>query len=251
MNITTKKINNESIKIIPVPKSNPSEIKGYNIISYLYANIYICGPKRTGKTNIIFKIIESCIDSDTKVIVFCSTHDNDGAWLYIKKYFEKHNIQAQFYSSLFEDNVDQLENLLAYIREVGKQKQIDEEEKKNKKVSDFIEIVRFDNNTKEVKVKIKKKKKKAPEFMIIFVELKKSNVPFLLKTFRHYKSKVIVSSQFLNDLDPQARQQIDIWLLLKNHPKERLEKIYGDIGCNIDFELFYKLYHEVTSSVPH
>ena len=128
--IITKKINNENIKIIPVPKTNPNEIKGYNVIPSLYCNIYICGPKGTGKTNIIFKIIDSCINSETKVIVFCSTHDNDAAWIYIKKYFEKHQIQAIFYSSLFENEVDQLEILLEFMRNDGKQEQIDNEEKK-------------------------------------------------------------------------------------------------------------------------
>lgn len=251
MNIITKKINNENVKIIPVPKVTPSQIKGYNVIPMLKANIFVCGQKGTGKTNVDFKIIESCITNETKVIVFCSTHDNDVAWKFIKKYFEKNNIQAMFFSSLFENNIDQLESIFEFMRQEGKE----EEEQKKQKISEKIEIIRYHNNTNTSKVKIKKNKKKIPKYLFIFddlsIELKKKNLVQLLKTFRHYNAKVIVSSQFLNDLDPQERQQMDIWILFKNHPKERLEKIYPDIGCNINFELFYEIYFTVTQSAPY
>ena len=247
--LEVKKINNENIKVIPVPKTNPSEIKGYNVIPKLYCNIYICGHKGSGKTNVIFKIIESCIDSDTRVVVFCSTHNNDSSWLFIKKYFEKNNIQSMFYTSLLENNTDNLQALLDFMREEAKLQK--EEESKKEKVSDMIQIVKFDNNTKTTKIKIKKKKKQTPKYLFIFddlsVELTKKNVSYLIKTQRHYQMKLIVASQFLNDLEPDTRQQIDFWLLFKNHPKERLEKLYADIGCNIDFEKFYQIYKDVTN----
>jgi hypothetical protein len=252
--IKIKKINNENIKIIPVPKENWNEIKGYSVIPMLYSNIYICGQKKTGKTNVIFKIVLSCIDKDTKVIVFCSTHNNDSAWIFIKKYFEDNNIQTMFFDSIFENDIDNLEVLLDFMRKEGREEQI-EKEKSKKKVSDMLEIIKFDKENNSTKIKIKSKKKKTPKYLIIFddlsIELKKRNVLFLLKTFRHYQSKVIVSSQFLNDLDPQARQQIDIWLLFKGHPEERLQKIYPDIGCNIDFNKFYEIYEMVTKELHH
>ena len=250
-----RKINNENIKVIPVPKTNPEMILEYKVLPLLYCNTYICGPKGTGKTNVIFKIIESCINSDTRVVVFCSTHDNDDAWRFIKKYLEKNKIPSMFFSSLVENNIDQLDSLMEFMREEGKQQQLEEEQKKKDKVSDVIQIVKFDIESKTTKVKIAKPKKKVPKYLIIFddlsIELKKKNVPYLLKTFRHYKSKVIVSSQFLNDLDPQARQQIDFWLLFKNHPRERLESLYADIGCNIDFEKFYEIYKNTTNGGDH
>ena len=58
--ITIKKINNKNIKVILVSKVSTNQIVGYNIFLILYANIFICAMKRFSKTNIIFKIIESC-----------------------------------------------------------------------------------------------------------------------------------------------------------------------------------------------
>lgn len=132
---------------------------------------------------------------------------------------------------------------------------IEIEEKESNKKEDLIQIVKFDNDKKSDKVVIKKKKKKVSKYLIIFddlsIELKKRNVPMLLKVFRHYRSKVIVLIQYLSDIDPQSRMQFDIWLLFKNHTEEKLEKIYGNIGCNIEFPEFYKIYKQVTSQPYH
>ena len=68
---------------------------------------------------------------------------------------------------------------------------------------------------------------------------------------RHFKSKVIVSSQFINDLDPASRVQIDFWLIFKGFSEERLEQVYPQLDLSdIDFEKFYKIYKDVTSE-PH
>ena len=83
--INIKTLNNETIKVIPVKKTNLKDIKGFDIIPMLYANIFICAQKRSGKTNLIQKILESCIDANTKVIVFASTHELDDNWKYIKE----------------------------------------------------------------------------------------------------------------------------------------------------------------------
>jgi len=79
------------------------------------------------------------------------------------------------------------------------------------------------------------------------MELKKRNVAGLLKTFRHYKSKVIVSTQWPNDLPPDARKQFDYFLLFKGHSKEKMEELYGDMGINIPFEEMYKIYQKITA----
>jgi type IV secretory pathway ATPase VirB11/archaellum biosynthesis ATPase len=113
--INIKKLNNETIKVIPVAKTDPKAIKGYNIIPMLYANIFICAQKRSGKTNLINKILDSCIDSTTKVIVFASTHELDDNWKYIKKQLEKRKINAIFYSSIEERPTNNLQEVLTFM----------------------------------------------------------------------------------------------------------------------------------------
>ena len=69
----------------------------------------------------------------------------------------------------------------------------------------------------------------------------------LLKTFRHYKSKVIVSTQWPNDLPLDARKQFDFFLLFKGHSKEKMKELFNDMGVAIPFEEMYKIYQQVTA----
>ncbi len=43
------------------------------------------------------------------------------------------------------------------------------------------------------------------------------SVSCLLKQNRYFKSKVILSSQYPNDLDIPVHKQIDYWLIFKGH----------------------------------
>jgi hypothetical protein len=112
------------------------------------------------------------------------------------------------------------------------------------------------NDVEEKKEKKPKKKLKAPKYFIIFDDISnelkaKKDVQTLLKHMRHFKSKVIISSQFINDLDPASRVQIDFWLIFKGFSEERVEQVYPQLDLSdIDFEKFYKIYKDVTSE-PH
>lgn len=69
----------------------------------------------------------------------------------------------------------------------------------------------------------------------------------LLKTNRHSKTRVIISSQFLNDLEPSALKQLDYFLCFRSLNPEKLEKIHQDLDIgNIDFDDFHNLYKEIT-----
>lgn len=241
-----KTINKEQIKPIKTTTFDPDSIKGYEIIPMLYANIYICAQKRSGKTNLINKILEKCIDSDTQVIVFAATHDLDDNWKYIKEQLEKRKINAMYYSAIEEDKHNNLEDVLKYMKDAITSAEIKQTEDNP---NNYIQIVKFDVS-KGVKLKVKQPKKQVPKFMLIFddmtVELKNKDIGKLLKTFRHYKSKVIVSSQWPNDIKPEARKQIDFFLLFGGHSKEKLEVLYTDMGISMPFESFYDVYKNIT-----
>ena len=112
----TQKINKEKIKVIPTTTDNPKEILGYDIIPRLYANIFICAQKRSGKTNVIHKILERCINKETGVFVFAATHDIDENWKYIKQEFEKKGIKAVFFSAIGEDKTNNLQGVLDFMK---------------------------------------------------------------------------------------------------------------------------------------
>lgn len=90
----------------------------------------------------------------------------------------------------------------------------------------------------------------APEYILIFddlsSELKTPSIIALLKKNRHYKLKVILSSQYLNDLKPESIKQMDYILLFKGQTAEKLEKVIRDGDLSINFETLKRIYDEAT-----
>ena len=54
-------INKEVVKPIPKTNNNDQIVKGKDLFHLLYANIFICAKKNSGKSTVISKIIKSCI----------------------------------------------------------------------------------------------------------------------------------------------------------------------------------------------
>jgi hypothetical protein len=77
-------------------------------------------------------------------------------------------------------------------------------------------------------------------------ELQNKYISVLLKQNRHYKAKVIISSQYYNDITKQTRQQIDYILLFPKIPIERLETIYSELDLSIQYAIFLKCYQYAT-----
>lgn len=97
---------------------------------------------------------------------------------------------------------------------------------------------------------VKKDPYQAPEFILIFDdlshELKLPSLVALLKKNRHYKLKVILSSQYLNDLKPESIKQMDYTLLFKGQSDDKLEKIIRDCDLAVDLPTLKTLYEDAT-----
>ena len=238
------KINNKIVKPLITSKYNKNNVKGYDLFADPYGNIFLCAKKKSGKTSVINEILTECVDKDTILYIFCSTHNKDANYVEIKKYLKEHDITANFYTSIIEEGV----NMLEIIRQTLQQP--DGDELTNDMSEEEDEVLKFDLDDKYMKITIKKKKKIAPKYMFVFddmsTELKTPEVNRLLKQNRHYKCKVIVSSQYPNDLAPDARKQLDYWLLFAGHNGEKLEEIYKICDLNIPFEQFEEIYQEAT-----
>lgn len=92
---------------------------------------------------------------------------------------------------------------------------------------------------------------KAAKIVFIFDdvsnELYNKHIAQLLKTNRHYLAKVILSSQYVQDLAPSSRKQIDYWLLFGGHSVDKLEIIHRDCDTRLPFKKFVELYKKITS----
>ncbi len=92
--------------------------------------------------------------------------------------------------------------------------------------------------------------KVVPEWIFVFDdlsnELRDPLIAHLLKTNRHYKAKVIISSQYVQDIPPSSRKQIDYWMLFAGHSVDKLEVIFYDADTRLSLSQFIKLYKSVT-----
>ena len=241
-------INNEIVKPIEQYAGGQLDlrpVKGQQLCREPYANIFLVAKKKSGKTSAIFKILKECIGRDTKIIAFVSTLHKDQNWKNIKAYFKKRDTTFVGYTSLKEDGQDRLEELVKHLEETA---EIEEKEESKAPVQLTAKGLRFNDDKDDEGGK--KEKMLSPEYIIVLddlsTELKSKSLVSLLKKNRHYKTKVIISSQYLHDLDPQARKQIDIWIIFGGQSDEKLKIIYKDSDLSIPFELFYKLYKFAT-----
>ena len=239
----TQQINNVVVKPIPIPKIPLENIRGSDMFPEIYANIYLSAKKKSGKTSVIYNIIKNCADKNTTVITFCATCKKDKNWIEIRNYLDKKKIPNEFYMGI-KDNGNVLQELILDMQTA------DNSDDEPSESEEEPEIVQF-SGKKYKKHKKKKPKIKSPKYIIIFddisSELKDPNISHLLKTNRHYKAKVILSSQYVNDLVPMARRQIDFYLLFGGINEQKLKEIYMNADLNISEDDYIKLYHDATN----
>ncbi len=193
-----KKLHTVQLEVIPAPVYDKTNILGYDLIPLMFANIFVCGRKGSGKTTVVFNLLKNCTDKDTKVIIFANTINSDSNWIFIKEWLGKHKYTAECYSSIMDGKINLLDQIMHELQEADRKEQEQIALIKEEKDHPKIEIVKFDSNRNSIKIKVKKKKKVAPKYFFIFDdisnELKDKEVTLLLKNLRHYKSKTILSS---------------------------------------------------------
>jgi hypothetical protein len=237
--ITIKKINDTKIKKVKLKNDDSHKpIKGYDLFPEIYSNIFICSKKKSGKTTVLYNIIKKCSNKHTKIIIFCSTVHKDATYKTILNYLENKDIQYATYTSLNEDGIDRLDELVQTLQHG--------EEFPEEKA--YVNIL--DPPSEEEEEKERPSKYRTPEYMIILddlsTELKNKSLVSLLKKNRHFKSKIIISSQYWNDLLPESRKQLDYILMFKSMPENKLKEIYRDADLSLDFETFQKIYRYST-----
>ena len=155
MNYSLKQINDIEVEPIKLKPVKTEDIKGYKYIPMLYSNIFICAKKNSGKTTVVYNILKNCINKSTKVVIFCSTHNNDKGWLEIKKWLEANSQPHIFYDAIMEDKVSNIELLIEKIKSDAEEKQ---QLKKDKKEGKSTPKSLLFNDVEEKKEKKPKKR---------------------------------------------------------------------------------------------
>jgi hypothetical protein len=119
-------VNNCKVRTIPREGDEDKRpIKGHELCSCLYGNIYLVAKKNSGKTTVIWNIIDRCAGRDTIIFAWVSTLNNDANWRKIRTMCEDRDIPFIGSTSLMNDGVDELEALIHSLQK----KAADAEEK--------------------------------------------------------------------------------------------------------------------------
>ena len=249
--LRTKKINDFSVRKLRVPHVDKSRVKGNKLFDEIYANINIVARKRSGKTNLVYNIIKKCSDKNTQIHIFCSTCLKDSAWIEIIKYLENRGNPIYTHTSIVDEERQNLVEKFMMDNSII----ADSEDSEDSSDIDygFLEIGKpYVDEVEEKKKKRKNRKPKyvSPDHLLIFddlsTELKDKHLSALYKQNRHYRAKVLTSSQGLNDIPPMSRKQQDYWILMKGLNQEKLEIAHRDADVGVPFKQFQQVYKEAT-----
>lgn len=242
MSIHLKTINKERVHKVKLPSIDASKIKGYDILPNPDSNIFICAKKKSGKSTTIFKIMKACTDKKTKIYIFCSTINKDRMWIYVVKYFKKKGYNINTYTSIMEGKTNNLEEVLEenrYDDDAQSSESEEDEVKQSFRIFDMQDLKEREYKPKKIAVRM------CMIFDDLGGELKNPAYVKLLKTNRHF-GMTITSSQYMNDILPESRKQIDVLLLFKGHSNDKLEIIHKDTDLCLPLDQFIDLYKTIT-----
>ena len=249
------KVNEVEVKPIkPVSEPDLRPVMGADLFPECNAAIFICAPRGSGKTSVLGKILKECTGKKTRIVSFCANLDKDKAWIALQKRFGD---QMEGYTSIIdpEEKIDMLEILndeIKYKAAEEKERLLNPEKVKVDVDHDRerLKEAMFGQEATQEEEEEKKEKKRCPEYIVVFDDLSdeiKNNrqVAKLLKNGRHF-CKIIISSQYLKDLKPESRSQIDYFILFGGLPKETKLTVYRNANMPVSFERFCEIYDHAT-----
>ena len=264
----TSKINNVKIKPIITNEHPVEKIGAYQLFPEPYCNVAIIAKKKSGKTSVLYNCLEKCTNKNTHVWLFSSTIHRDSTYKSILEMLERKKCQVSTFTHFLDEGGNILEEIINELKSVNGDSEEQSQEAEGAGVYDRVQTtqqckVKFggekteeqlekEEERKYIKEEKKKRKKTLyPEHIFCFDDLgndmRNKALSQLLKTNRHFKSKVFMLGHTLTDLDPSARKQLDYALIFKSFSEDKLKDLYKDLDLSLDFENFIKAYHYATT----
>ena len=253
-----KRISNVQVRAIKLLNKNTLPVKGEKLITNPYSNVFICARKRSGKTCLIAKILRSCTDRKTHVVIICSTAHKDATYQVIIQKLRKRGITVDVFDSLLEGKRSIIDDIIDNYEPYEDQQSEDDEEQddepieKPPAVCDFGECSEPEDDLAPSKPKRKpwKRKKLAPDLCIVLddmgTQLRHKSVGDFMKKNRHFKCLTLVSSQYPQDLSRQSFKNLDRFIAFQGHSKEKMKEIHTRLDISFKFDKFYEMYKTAT-----
>ena len=212
------KLKNREIKLPPKDDSKICEpdFLGREFFDLKNYACLLISKKRSGKSTVIYNILEKSVCKKDKIIIICPTIHLDDAYIGITK-------------MLCDKGIDYIESSSIFG--------------KDDKGVKFDVLNSILNKYRETKPTFKT--------WIILDDLPKAqlqgvSVENMMKTCRHYNINLLISSQNFFDISPATRSNCDFLIIFKKIPIGKLKSIHSDLQINIPFDNFIALYHDIT-----
>lgn len=236
----TSKINNKKITPIPVVKKDERPIYGYDAVPILHSNIYVMSKKMTGKSTLLYNMVKYCVDKNTIFYGFVSTHQKDDSYKQMKELLDKKQCHYEFF--------DTMEELGGVIEMMSDFREPEEEEEEKPLVTSKIYE---EDYSVEIKTRKRTPRYQSQKFFLLFDDISQelsanTILPGLMKRNRHLRSKIVIASQYLNDIPPQSRFNLDGLCIGKGVAKHKVLEAYKNLDVSVDAETFWKMYEYAT-----
>jgi hypothetical protein len=246
-----EKINNIAVKPVVVPDTNEAEkIKGYKIAPFKYYNMFICSKKRSGKTSLINTIIRKTTDKTTNIWIFCATYKLDDTWKSIIQFLEERGNNVNCFDTIMDGKTNLLDKIVQGLSEVEEVPEKGKKEPVNlNEIKRSYDIFGKERDEDGKEKKIYQPKRKSPKHLFIFDDIS-SQLKYIdsyVKKHRHFQASTIISSQYLNDLSPSSRLQIDIFIAFRSFSEEKLQDVHKSLDLSLPFPTLWQIYQHVTS----
>ena len=250
-----KQINNIKVGQIQTGGGDAAKpVRGASIFPEPYANVFLLAKKKSGKTTLLTKILKQCTGPKTKLVFMVSTIDKDDIYKHIVEYFESKGNEVKTYTTISEGKgKKRISNIEEELGLLTPEEDDEEDEDDEEAACPFIN---FGEECKAIKSAEPKKPREridkylSPEIIFVLDDqgtlLRNQDVSNLLKKNRHYKSKVLISSQYLHDLRPEAISQLDYFIVFGKQPEDKLKRMWRTLDLAMGYEEFKERYHQAT-----
>jgi len=240
---STKTLNSFEVEPVKIVEEKKKNILGYDMFPLLYNNIFLIAKKKSGKSNVIYNILDKGANKHTNILFFVPTFHRDDVYMKMAEMLDKKKINYQVFSDIIEDGVNVLDDIIKDL-EAPEPPPVKTD---NKPIVTMFGIIHPPKIRKESKTM-----KKAPKHIIVLDDcgqsLKNASVTKLLKINRHLHARVIISSQHQGDMFQQAFRQCDNLIIFRglSNNLEKLDQIYRNADLSLPFEEFIKVYRFAT-----
>lgn len=253
-----EKINNFKVKPLITHTKDKDDVLGGKLFLDPFSNCCIISKKKSGKSTVLFSILKKVTRGGkfaTNVVIFCSTVFTDPTWKMIVEMLEKKDCNVSCYTNFIEDGENILKDLIKELN-TKNQPNTSDVEKEIEAEQSLLNCLMFGKGkikpkeeSVEKEVKIRAPKKISAEFLFVFddlgSDLKSETVANLSKVIRHH-GRAFYSTQFLTDLTPSCRKQMDYALIFRSFNEDILKSLFESLDLSIDFETFVKIYNYAT-----